>query len=486
MQKTKKLFSLMTIFSVLFWQQSLSFAQEIQSNASLNVSGLKSTSIQSTEVSLEWTSVTGAEVYRVEYGKTPVVEINDKYELSKESNENKITIGDLTPNTNYYFSVVAFANNKTSVSAAYSDELNVKTLAGNTNEVSIEKIEVLNAGSVMVTFTEELLLPESSSQEINIYLLNTPTSKLGVTNVEKQQSNPKSLKINTEAQSPDARYVIEFSEAFVTSDNRSISESSRTDSFIGYNVANNNSTTGAMTGLKIDSINALIINGKSVVELDFNQPLTLDNTSLSKFRIVENGNPNNFLNIQEIRPNTQDDSKYLLITDDQKNIKYTLITTGVTSKSNQTMSDENSIVEFNGATPESTQNTDSGKTLKDLKLEVNNNVVTLKWTKPLATENIQTLNIYRSTDGGKNFALLSKDIDPNLESRVLSGVNPGNNVEIKVTLVSAGQESAGQILKMQISETGPETILYLALLLSLGYVIVNQRKNLQSLLNQSF
>lgn len=487
MQK-RRFISILTLIMLAFAVPNVGMAQEIQSKAELNVSGLKVTDTQSSSVKLEWTKIDSAETYRIEYGKNPVVEATDKYDSSKESTTNSITIENLDPNTTYYFSAVAFANNKAEVSAAYSEEVSTKTLAstGATTQISIETLEVADANTLKITFSEELQLPEAANQEVKISLLDSPTTSLGVTGVTKDTTNPKTLVIKTESQTQDAKYAIEFTDKFQNTNGTAIAESSRTDSFTGYNTSTSETTTGAMTGLKLDGVNSVIISGKYVVEVDFNESLTLAATDLSKFKIVETNNPNSFLNIQDIKPNTQDDSKYLLVTDEQKNVSYTLIMTGVTSKSGQTMSDENSIVDFTGAKAEASENTnDTTSELKDLKLTVANNVISLTWTKPSTDEKIESIKVYKSTDDGKNYSLLSQDVDPTLGSKELTGLSPSNGLSIKVTTLSGDQESEGQILKLQISETGPADMLMLAMIVAGGYAIVSRRKSLQSLLNLS-
>ncbi len=474
------------VFGAVLMSLGLANAQSVTQTSDLNVTGLGVTETTSESVSLVWDEIAIAESYTVEYGTEPVVQQGDTYNLPPEETDvNQITIDGLTPNTTYYFSVIAFGENRQSASEEYSTEVSATTVAS--EGFDVDEVEVVDAGRIEITMSEEVVLPENAREEVTIRLLQSPSNTLNVTEVRLKENENNTLVVNTDAQSPNSMYVLELSELFVNASGEAIQESSRTQEFTGYDAANSDDTTSAMTGLRIDNIKAINVNGMSAVELDFNADLDLDENDLSSFTIVKKNDPNQFLSVNEIKPNNQDLSKYLLVTDSQEVVTYSLILTALESVDGQTMSDDNSIVDFQGvAQDDTTEEPDQDMVmLENLRIETLESGVRVLWDVPSSEMNVSEIRIYLSTDNGENFTVLRSNVNPADGAVTLSDLKSGTDNQLKISVVADGSETAGQVIEFELAETGPATSLALVLTFALGCAYGLRRKNQFGLVDHS-
>lgn len=452
----------------MFVLTNTAFAQEVSQTADLNIEGVTVTETTDDSISLEWTENPNAAQYVVQFGTEPVIEQGDTYNQPDQTSEtNQITLSGLQPSTTYYISVIAFNEDGSSASLEFSTEVNATTLSAQASSLDIIDVETVNAGTVEVEFNDTVLLPENPAGEVSIRLLNSPSETLNVIDVLVKDTDNKVLVINTEAQSPDTNYVVEFSESFENLSGDRLSEVNRTQSFVGYNAANSDTTADAMTGLRVENIQALKINDLSVVEIDFNTEIDLEANDVSSFTIVKSNDPNQFLNITEIKPNNQDASKYLLVTEAQEETTYSLIMTALESRDGQTMSDENAIVEFTGIVEESDDSIINEPTdqtlLSNLRVTTGENSVEVLWDAPSSEENVSEVKVYLSTDKGENFNEVKSSINPLAERTTIENLSVGTDNQLRVTLVVDGNETEGQIIDFEIAETGPATSLALVL-----------------------
>lgn len=448
----------------------IAYAQQVNQTSDLNVTGLTVGEITDTSVALSWDENTNAGSYTISYGTEPVVNEGDTYNQPPiESDTNQTTVENLLPSTAYYFSVIAYNEDKTSASQEYSIEVNATTLAESTDTTfDIVDIETINASTVEVEFSEAVLLPENPVNETTIKLLDSPSETLNIIDVAIKESENNVLVVNTEAQSPDTNYILELSDAFENATAASIPEASRTQNFTGYNASSSNTTQDAMTGLRLENIQALNLNGTNVVEIDFNAEMELTSSDLSAFNIVKSSDPNQFLNITEIKPNNQDNSKYLLVTDAQEATTYSLIMTALESKNGQTMSEDNSIVEFTGVVPNEGSSSTSEENdmiiLENLRVTTTDTTATINWDQPTDDQNISEVKVYLSTDKGTSFNEVKSGIDPNSGTTTIENLSIGTDNQLKITLVANDTETEGQIIDFEIAETGPATSLALVLM----------------------
>jgi hypothetical protein len=463
----------------IFAFTSIASAQDITQTPDLNVTGVTVTETTGSSVTLAWDANSNAATYTIEYGTEAVVEQGDTYnQPPEEADTNQITIENLNPNTTYYFSIVAFNDGKTSASQEYSEEVTATTSSLSTN-FDIVGLEVINAGAIEVELTEPVILPENAKDEILINLLENPSETLNVIEVTIKETENNVLVINTEAQSPDTNYVLELNDAFENASAETIPETRRTQSFTGYNAADSDTTAGAMTGLKLDAVKALDINGMNVVEIDFNAELELDESDLSSFTIVKSNDPNQFLEIKEIKPNNQDKSKYLLVTAEQELTTYSLILTALESTDGQSVSDDNSIVEFQGiviGTEEVNEESDEIM-LNNLRVTTSENTVTVLWDEPSSDANVTEVKIYLSTDKGNTFNEVKSGINPVAKSTTIENINVGTDNQLKISLVIDGTETEGQIIDFELAETGPAISLALVLMFAVAGSYVLKRRN---------
>lgn len=357
-----------TMVAVLSFSGMVS-AQSVTQTADLNVTGVGVTETTAESITLVWDENPNAVSYTVEFGTDSVLEQGDTYNMPPQETEtNQITISELTPDTIYYFSVVAYGEDKLTASLEYSQEVSVAT-------------------------------------------------------------------------------------------------------------ASSNEVEEAMTGLKVDTVKAINLNGMNVVELDFNSDMELDENDISSFTIVRSNDPNQFLEIKEIKANNQDNSKFLLVTGEQEVVEYSLIMTALQSVDKQTMSEDNAIVEFTGVAKIQDNNTAEETTLSGLKIELLENSVKLSWDIPAEEDNVSEIRIYHSTDNGSSFTAVKSNVDPNTGSVTLSDLKTGIDNQLKVALVIEGNETQGQTIEFELAETGPASTLFAILIFSTGLAYYLRRKN---------
>jgi hypothetical protein len=455
----------------------ITHAQAVTQTTDLNVTGVGITDTTAESVTLVWDENPSAESYTVEYGTEPVLEQGDSYNMPPEETlTNQITIDQLTPDTTYYFSVVAYGEGKLTASQEYSQEVSAVT---SSSSFGITEVRVENAGAIEVEFSEKVLLPELAKNEVVIKANTSPETTLGVVEVQLKEGSENVILVNTEAQSPNTKYALEFSDKFENENGEKIAVNQREQEFSGYDASSTEEVDEAMTGLKVDSVKALNLNGMNVVELDFSSDMELDESDLSSFTIVKSNDPNQFLEIKEIKVNNQDNSKFLLVTGAQEKVTYSLIMTSLESIDKQTMSQDNSIIEFEGVAETTTdQPTDSDEVmLSGLKIQTLETGVKLDWDVPSDDKQVSEIRVYLSTDNGSSFTALKSGVDPKAGSITLSDIETNINSQLKVALVIDGQETQGQVIEFEIAETGPASTLSLILIFSIALSYYLRRKN---------
>lgn len=425
-------------------------------NAELNVQNLKVDGQTESTVTLSWDEVTNATTYRVEFGTSSVSTQGETYNGQPVEVEsvNSAIVENLSPGTEYFFSVVSFSDGKAEVSSQYSNEVSTTTSSVNDSGWTIDKVESTEAGTIEILFSEEVTLPEAPELEISVRELNNPSNRLNVVSAVLDENDNKKMIVNTEAQSPGTTYAFELSDKFQNSSNESLSENNRSETFTGF------SSSPSGDSLEVSEIRSLFIDNNYLVELDFNADLA-EGYNINSFKVVESNDPANFLTVQEVKTNNSDASKLLLVTDQQEAIKYTVILSSIEGKTGESLNDETSLVEFTGqdGSVESNPEPVTAVRLSNVQISPSEGKIDVTWTSGETEKGFDKVKASVSTDGGNTFGD-AVEVDYATGKLVLSA-STSENTKVKVEALAAGEVKDTQMFDLMISETGPGGLLAL-------------------------
>lgn len=425
-------------------------------NAELNVQNLKVDGQTESTVTLSWDEVTNATTYRVEFGTSSVSTQGETYNGQPVEVEsvNSAIVENLSPGTEYFFSVVSFSDGKAEVSSQYSNEVSTTTSSVNDSGWTIDKVESTEAGTIEILFSEEVTLPEAPELEISVRELNNPSNRLNVVSAVLDENDNKKMIVNTEAQSPGTTYAFELSDKFQNSSNESLSENNRSETFTGF------SSSPSGDSLEVSEIRSLFIDNNYLVELDFNADLA-EGYNINSFKVVESNDPANFLTVQEVKTNNSDASKLLLVTDQQEAIKYTVILSSIEGTTGESLNDETSLVEFTGqdGSVESNPEPVTAVRLSNVQISPSEGKIDVTWTSGETEKGFDKVKASVSTDGGNTFGD-AVEVDYATGKLVLSA-STSENTKVKVEALAAGEVKDTQMFDLMISETGPGGLLAL-------------------------
>lgn len=451
----KKLSLLIGMLSLMINPVIISAQDGPTPNEALNVQNLQVDGQTENTVSLSWDAVANATTYRVEFGTSSVSTQGETYNGTPVEVEgaNSAVVENLTPNTEYFFSVVSFSENRAEVSSQYSNEVSTTTSAGSEDSWKIDSATATAAGTVEIVFSEEVTLPEAPELEISIRELNNPSNRLTVVSASADSNDAKKVIINTEAQSPETTYAIELSDKFQNGSNQSLSELNRSETFSGFSSAANSDTE-----LKVDEIRSLFIDNNYLVELDFNSDLA-EGFTVDSFKIVESNDPAEFLTVQEVKTNNSDASKILLVTDTQQAVNYTVILSSIEGVGGESLNDDTSLVEFAGKDGSTESNPDpvTAVKLSNVQITPAEGKIEVTWNSDESEKGFDRVRASVSTDGGSTFGD-AVEVDYNTGKLTLNA-DTSINTKVKVEALAAGSVSDSQMFDLMISETGPAGLL---------------------------
>lgn len=435
------------------------------------VTGLKIEKTGNQTVTLKWNAVTGATNYKVLYGTLPVGS-NAEYNRPPidAGNTTTYTVQNLTNGTKYYFSVIA--TNATSTSQFYGTEVSATPNAEGANAAP----KIVNTVSTGVnSFNIEF------SKPMNFTGLNLASQITAVKSIDESALTINSvsatsdtlLNVSTAPQDPGSEYRITLTDQFKDTAGTSLAVTERSSILIGF--ADLFGSAEDAGDLKVKAIT--VLTNKKGIEVEFNQEVQIGENPVSQLAIVETNNPDSSLGVLEVKPNTQDKTKILIITEAQKEVSYTILITGFKDNSGKLISEANSTVEFVGGAGQAglpQEVTDlAGQFVDIAKIIVN-----LTWgsSPDFEASDFKGYKVYLSTDGGANFDLLESMLATDTEFTTES-LSPAEKYLFKVTAENAVGESKGVITELELPGTGPAGLALLGLSsLAAGRFLTKKRK----------
>ncbi len=202
---------------------------------------------------------------------------------------------------------------------------------------------------------------------------------------------------------------------------------------------------------------------KTEVTLTFSESVVLPATEpKSAFTIIDNDNPEVFLDITKVALDPKDDGKVVLTTSAQAGKSYTVVVTRLNDTTGDAIDDEASTAEFSafGGNAEDKTAPEDATSLKAVIDNLQTLAVALTWNKSLNTAGDLVRYVIYVKKGDGEFArhgdvAASQDAQAALKE-IINGLEAQTTYSFKVTAVDAsGNESQGVITSLTLPETGP-------------------------------
>lgn len=303
-------------------------------------------SVDDSKVTLKWDAITSASVsgYIIQYGTVSINEGEGVYNRPPVNvgNVTKHTVDGLENGRNYYFSVVARNESTAQVSSAYSNEVTAAPEGQSDVAPEILGVEAFDDTTVTVVFSKEIDFPANPATNVSI-VKNFDNSNLAVELVS--QADPMTMTIKTATQDAGTEYILTISDLFVDVDGNPVSDTERSQIFIGGDPSDGEQVIDETGEFKVSEI---INVDQTAIEVVFSRNISLGDNPDAEFAIVQSSNPEVELEVTEVRPNSQESNKVLIVTERQENVEYSLLINGVKDSNGVELSSENKTVEFTG------------------------------------------------------------------------------------------------------------------------------------------
>jgi len=495
----KKLFASMLGLALMLSLTSTTLA-ETDTTIPSDVENVKATACNQ-QVLLTWeaatddTKVTGYKVYS---GVTSVSKGGDTYSFEPVDvgDALKAEVSGLENDTKYFFAVTAYdaAGNE---SANYSTEVDATPLTSAVCDIkdeesprvslatSISKIEV------DVEFSEEVKLPEDKPEQafmiedqdtlepldiVNAKVLTAEDAEKGLIETAKVG---KVVRLTTTEQVKGSNYVLTATiDVADKSGNPIVSGTSDTAKFTGTDTEPKTDMVGpqVMTVEGVDATHLLVT---------FNEPVVLGLTPADSFKVSVTGETDllavsEVLLGKDVKTNLENTSVMLTVAEMDSTKEYTVTVVGVTDEAgNEVDVTKNSslvavaempTVEADTTPPADATNFAAKQVNKDSIISV-----VLSWLLP-GDADLDGQKLYVSSDNGTTYTDLSTLGKELAKYEVKDGLKADNEYWFKLTEKdTTGNESAGVIAKIKLTETGPELIGLLLVSAGLGRFVTRKK-----------
>jgi hypothetical protein len=326
-----------------------------------------------------------------------------------------------------------------------------------------------------MSFSKEMNLATDLASQIKIVKSND-ASPLAVKYTTKVDS--KTLKVTTDPQDAGSEYRITVTDQIKDTAGTSLESMERSSILIGFSgplVSDLFGSAEDSGDLKVTAVT--VLPDKKGVELAFNKQVVIGENPVSQIAIVETNNPTNTLGVVAVRENKEDNTKILIVTEEQKEVSYTILVTGFKDSAGKLIAEANSTVEFNGGATQA----GSPQEVVDLAgdfVDLAKIIVNLTWgsSPDVDVADFKGYSVYLSTDGGTTFDLLN-ELEKGATEFTTDSLTPAEKYLFKVTAKNEAGESEGAVVELELPGTGPAGLAMLAFgSLGLGR-LVTKRKN---------
>ncbi|MEK7672686.1 MAG: fibronectin type III domain-containing protein [Patescibacteria group bacterium] len=451
---------------------------------------------QDKSVQLKWPKATddvGVKGYIVHYGAKSVTKKGEKYDKNVDvKNVLDYEVTGLENGKKYYFSVVAYdaAGNE---SVGWSPEASATPNKGSAAPSGEDKdapqvadAESLYKTEVKVVFSEEVVLPKVDPQDAFSIENDDTFEALAVSDaaMDEEDKTNKTVILTTQDQGEKANYKLTVGiDIEDKAGNPIISGTSDTALFVGTTTekeADDKDEKGPEI-VKVETVDA------THIIVNFNEAVVLSIDPSENFEIVakEGGKKLEVLGV-ELGANSEDvdDASAVITTSAQEKVNYTVTIVKLKDEAGNPVNSAKNSAVFEGKGEATGENPiadiippkDVANFLAKSMVKGEKYLVTLRWKIPEANiGDVKEQLIYMSTDKGAKYDQKAS-VAPDVTEYKAEDLVPGE-YWFKITQKdAAGNESAGVISKIVLSETGPEMLGLLGLSVLLGRVVTKRKK----------
>jgi len=427
-------------------------------------------------VKLSWDPVTDDDRvagYVISYGNTSVDgETVTEYDASEDvGNVKSYVLTGLTNDKDYYFSIYAYDPAKNE-SEYWAPEVSAKpsVAAGayvDKDAPQVAKAEALDQEHLKVTFSEAVVLPETDA-EAEFSIENDDTLEaLDVLSAEmdKTDTKNKTVLLKTDKQEEGVSYTLTVNTGVNdTADNIIISGNSDTAVFDGSGTAVNTVVFKMDTIEVTDSTHLLVEFTKSVV-------LPVD--PAAAFAIADKADDTKTVEVTKATLGNSskdvENGSVLLETAELAGGDYVLTLTGVKDADGTALAGDAAKMEFTFASVEPLAGPeDVAKFLAEQFKKADKYGVKLSWTVPDANKDlVDAQELYMSGDKGTSYKSVS-ELEPTDAAYEVSDLTLGEYWFKLTQKDKDGKETKGSVVKVVLSETGPEMLGLVLVSMGLG------------------
>lgn len=457
------------------------------------------------QVELSWNVAkdnTGVKGYKIYYGRNSVTNDGGTYEFDPIDVGNKITytVENLENATAYYFAVTAYdeAGNE---SENYSVEVSATPThsAADAESPKVTKAEALDRYTVLLSFSESVLLPTASPQSAFSIVQDGPQRPLDVlaAAMNPQDKTNRTVLLTTAPQKAGMNYILTAGiEVTDATGNPIVSGTSDTAVFTGTDIEpkpfeeTTTETTAQADTAPPELIDVTVPDATHVL-VAFSEPIILGGDPTAAFFISTESDVKNVLNISAVTLST-DGSIATITTDPQEAVNYNLLVLeSVSDMAGNLVSAANNATVFAGVAATPAEETVAEDTPGDLSIAdsmapedaknlvakmLSDLIVQLSWTPSVnSAGDLASYILYKSTDGtsyGEGVILNAAAVTHDLR-----GLVPGMKYYYKLTAKdAAGNESEGVVTSFMLPETGPGLGLLLLGSAGLGGFLKRRKK----------
>lgn len=412
-------------------------------------------------VEISFQEIPGVDTYFVLYGTKSVVSEDDIYNMPPVDTDGQASyvITDLEENVDYFFSVVAKANQD--YSEFLSDEASIKIDASLLNFPEITEAKAINDRNLEVKFSQDMNFEniETLKTTLSSTFDNTELTIKSLNNLDS-----KTLNIKTQNLKSGFEYILNI-ENLKSLEGLELKDNSSNYTFRTQEVA-------VLEDLNVENIEVFDYKG---IELTFNDSIVDFESLKEKLNIVEKANPNNIMEIEEVLANPSFETKLLIVVKGLSEVEYQIILGEIEGFEKGGVAITNKTLEFMGVNPPQTQeenseiDTKEPTELSDTKSpeDVRNlearfidealKTLEISFEPSLDLDNdLAKYEVYFAKDSDNYFSFMevSKDqTDPVLVQDLDLNAEFYN---VKVTAIdNKNNESLGAVFKLYLPETGP-------------------------------
>jgi len=476
------------------------FAQGLDMLSPSSVSGVTAAPGDSS-ITLSWDAATdnvGVTDYKINYGM-----LSGQYTMPPifTGDVLEYTVTGLSNGTTYFFAISA-VDEAGHESEEYSYEVtatpsNGETLSGDTTPPTVVNALAIGPSKVMVTFSEDIQLPENSFTAVTIAEAES-AELVNLIDVTVSETDPSIVIVDTGTLTDGLSYAFTASSSIQDLEGNAVSSGTSDSAFFTGTSQVLSSETIASSlqesavpedegddePLQIDTVDVLDLKS---IDLYFSESVVLpeltdeESEANPMFVIHMDGNEADALTIHSAIPDVLDNSLVHIATEEEMTINttYVLLVDHVEDGDGNAINEEiYGRVQFQSSEPVDGDDVTPPADITELEASVQEDrTIDLTWVASINTDNdLDEYMLFSSTDDGATYTD-GVSISASSTSYTVEDLEMGSTYTFKIAaLDNSGNESDGVVTTIALPETGPEMALLLLIPALFGGMYLARRK----------